>query len=160
MKLKLANDTVEVRFRHKHFADPVMYTSNRFDKPKRRLLRGHTQAALYINGRKIATSYGRCAFDDTFDPAIGRKQALRHLLEDWFIPRQDRTLFWAAFHENEQRIKRGDHARPGKEEVQVSPIEGRETEGEASPIQSSTPWIGISVQQTQPDTETEWPQGC
>ena len=148
-------DQLEVKFRHRRYGWVQRLVSKRYPKRKVRQVVGHTRAELWCEGHKIAISGAWCSVRDAFDPAVGRKVAFQRLLEEWYFHRDERTLMWKAFFENEEQIRRRASGETIAGETHGDPGE----KGEKVEVLHRTNGAGVCSQQAESDSQEERERG-
>lgn len=148
--------TCHVRFKHSRFDGSIKIRSQRYPK-KYRYVIGHTQAAFYIGKHKIATAHAWCSADEAmFDPAVGRRVAFRHLLEEWFQLETDRSrrkLMWDAFFAMEASNAEREKEQQGRTEKE------REAHRKTVTVSYGSDGRGVHPQQAEQDSEEERASG-
>ena len=142
MVIRLHGKDCVVRFRHRHYTPPMHITSRRYATAKDRWVRGYTKVEMFVDGRKIANDGAWCSREDEFDPGIGRKQAFRHMLENWGFTRPERMVMWAGFWKAEDHRRRRD----GETEVREADKESGES-GAKDEILLPEVGAGVSLEQ-------------
>ncbi len=84
----------EVYYTFQHCQEPVMYTP----WPGYKQVKGYTRCTMTMNGTTFA-AYAYCAMSDTFNKETGRKVALKKVLEEAKLSRDDRRAVWLSYHD-------------------------------------------------------------
>lgn len=123
MKFLLNGEKAELKFRHRKFSVPIAVPSRMFGKKRMRVVRAQTTVKLRWGSHIRIHAYSWCSYRDRFDYEEGRRQALRHLMEDFFLPRVERTQIWSAYLRGMERANLIDLEQRRYEETQDARIE-------------------------------------
>ena len=169
MRMVVNGKQCQIKFRHVRFSQPRrMLIPTRYDPQKRkeRWVWGQTSCFLYVEDKKIARSASWCGTGDIWNYETGRRTALRHLLEEWLLERDERTAIWLQYHE---RMAAGDTRSTmtkehingrAAEEKQVSAEQVGASAGETAAVSGTSDGSGVHSQQAESDSPAQWRYRC